>query len=176
MTPSFDFAWSHSATSSFFLFRPQLNTFRSSSLERGTTRTGTISLETALRVPRGAGRVVGALRICAEVEFARELALALWDEEAGVFRILEVWETHEEADRFRRERLIPAIEQGPANPDNTAPPDREAATSCTTWYAGPRLSRLRHRPPACSSSTASRNVRPETDPVERRGSGALGGG
>ena len=50
-----------------------------------------------------------------------------WDEEAGVFRILVVWETQEEADRFRRERLIPAIEQGPANPDNTAPPDRDGS-------------------------------------------------
>ena len=61
------------------------------------------------------------------MEFARESSLALWDEEAGVFRILEVWETHEEADRFRRERLNPAIEQGPANPDNTGPPDRDSS-------------------------------------------------
>jgi len=38
-----------------------------------------------------------------------------------------VWETHAEADRFRRERLIPAIEHGPANPDNTGPPDRDGS-------------------------------------------------
>ncbi len=36
-------------------------------------------------------------------------------------------ETHEEADRFKGERLIPAIEQGPENPDNTAPPNRDSS-------------------------------------------------
>ena len=50
-----------------------------------------------------------------------------WDEEAGVFRIVDVWETREEADQFMRERLQPAMEQGPVNPDNAAPPDRDGS-------------------------------------------------
>jgi hypothetical protein len=37
------------------------------------------------------------------------------------FQIIELWETHEHADRFRRERLVPLVAQlsGP----NTEPPD-----------------------------------------------------
>lgn len=48
-----------------------------------------------------------------------------WDEEAGVFRIVEVWETQEDSSRFRRERLQPAFEAklGAGN----APPDRDGS-------------------------------------------------
>jgi hypothetical protein len=48
-----------------------------------------------------------------------------WDEDAGVFRIFDVWESHEQAEAFVRERLQPILEEGPVNPDNAAPPDRE---------------------------------------------------
>ena len=49
-----------------------------------------------------------------------------WDEEGGVFRILEVWESQEDAARFRRERLQPAFE-AKLGAANTAPPDRDGS-------------------------------------------------
>ena len=49
-----------------------------------------------------------------------------WDEEGGVFRIFEVWETQEDAERFRRERLQPAFE-AKLGAGNDAPPDREGS-------------------------------------------------
>jgi hypothetical protein len=51
-----------------------------------------------------------------------------FDEEDGVFRILDVWETREDADRFLAEQLQPLMEQGPQafpNPDTFAPPTRD---------------------------------------------------
>ena len=51
-----------------------------------------------------------------------------WDEDAGVFRIFDVWETREQCERFLNERLMPLIEElsgGGSNPD-FAPPDRQA--------------------------------------------------
>jgi hypothetical protein len=48
-----------------------------------------------------------------------------WDEDAGVFRIFDVWESREQAEAFLRDRLQPILEEGPVNPDNAAPPDRE---------------------------------------------------
>jgi len=48
-----------------------------------------------------------------------------WDENGGVFRIFDVWETAEHAERFMRERLQPILDQGPTNPDDVAGPDRE---------------------------------------------------
>lgn len=49
-----------------------------------------------------------------------------WDDDGGVFRILGVWESREQADRFMVERLQPLLEQGPANPENAGPPDHQA--------------------------------------------------
>jgi hypothetical protein len=56
-----------------------------------------------------------------------------FDHEAGVFRILDVWETREQGEKFINERLNPIIEPMAAkaaqDPDsNFAPPTRE------TWY------------------------------------------
>jgi hypothetical protein len=48
-----------------------------------------------------------------------------WDEEGGVFRIFDVWESREQAEAFMRDRLQPVLEEGPVNPDNASPPDRE---------------------------------------------------
>jgi hypothetical protein len=47
-----------------------------------------------------------------------------WDEEAGVFRILDVWESKEHGETYLRETLQPLLDQGPANPENAGPPDR----------------------------------------------------
>ena len=49
-----------------------------------------------------------------------------WDEQGAVFRIFEVWETQEDSERFRSERLQPALEEK-LGADNNAPPDREAS-------------------------------------------------
>ena len=49
-----------------------------------------------------------------------------WDEEGGVFRILEVWESQEDAARFRRERPQPAFE-AKLGAANNAPPDRDGS-------------------------------------------------
>jgi hypothetical protein len=51
-----------------------------------------------------------------------------WDDEAGVFRILDIWETREQAERFLAEHVNPLIEQGPdafPNPDNFTQPTRD---------------------------------------------------
>ena len=51
-----------------------------------------------------------------------------FDDEAGVFRILDVWETREDAERFLAEHIQPLIEQGPQafpSPDNVTEPTRD---------------------------------------------------
>jgi hypothetical protein len=51
-----------------------------------------------------------------------------FDDEAGVFRILDVWETREDAERFQAGHIQPLIEQGPQafpNPDNVTEPSRD---------------------------------------------------
>ena len=51
-----------------------------------------------------------------------------FDDDAGVFRIFDVWETREQAERFIAEHIQPLIEQGPAvfpNPDAATEPTRE---------------------------------------------------
>jgi hypothetical protein len=51
-----------------------------------------------------------------------------FDDEAGVFRILDVWETREHAERFLAAQVQPLVEQGPQafpNPDNFTEPTRD---------------------------------------------------
>jgi hypothetical protein len=43
----------------------------------------------------------------------------------GVFRIIEVWQSREQRQRFRRERIEPLMAEGPADPTRTAPANRE---------------------------------------------------
>ena len=68
------------------------------------------------------------------------------DDEAGVFRILEVvWETCEPAERFLAESVQPLIEQGPQafpNPDHFEQPRGTASTSYATPCGKARLSVL----------------------------------
>jgi hypothetical protein len=56
-----------------------------------------------------------------------------FDHDAGVFRILDVWETREQADRFMTERLNPIVERmmeaaQSAGDTSFTPPNREG------WY------------------------------------------
>ena len=51
-----------------------------------------------------------------------------YDDDAGVFRILDVWETREHADRFLAEHVQPLVEQGPQafpDPDAFTMPTRD---------------------------------------------------
>jgi len=51
-----------------------------------------------------------------------------FDDEAGVFRILDVWESREDAERFLAEQVQPLVEGGPQafpNPDNFTEPTRD---------------------------------------------------
>jgi hypothetical protein len=51
-----------------------------------------------------------------------------FDEDAKVFRIIDVWESQEQADRFIQERIKPVVEQGVEalpNQSNTSMPTRE---------------------------------------------------
>ena len=51
-----------------------------------------------------------------------------FDDEAGVFRIFDVWESKEHAERFFAEHVEPLMSQGPSgfpNPDNFTEPTRE---------------------------------------------------
>jgi hypothetical protein len=51
-----------------------------------------------------------------------------FDDEAGVFRILDVWETRQQAEQFLAEQVQPMVEQGPQgfpNPDAFTEPTRD---------------------------------------------------
>ena len=51
-----------------------------------------------------------------------------FDKDAKVFRIMDVWESQEQADRFIEERVQPMMEQGVEalpDPSNATPPTRE---------------------------------------------------
>ena len=51
-----------------------------------------------------------------------------FDDEAGVFRIFDIWESQEHAQRFLDEHVQPLVDQGPGvfpNPDNFTQPTRD---------------------------------------------------
>jgi hypothetical protein len=51
-----------------------------------------------------------------------------FDDDSNVFRIFDVWESREHADRFLAERIQPMMDEGPQafpNPESFAPPTRE---------------------------------------------------
>ena len=51
-----------------------------------------------------------------------------FDDEAGVFRVFDVWETREHGERFLRERLMPVVEELTSGRPDARPPDRQG------WY------------------------------------------
>ena len=59
-------------------------------------------------------------------------ATAGWDEERGVFRILDVWESREHAQRFIDERLMPIVNELLAGRDDAPRRAGSTTTSCTT--------------------------------------------
>jgi hypothetical protein len=51
-----------------------------------------------------------------------------FDDDAGVFRIFDIWETREQAQRFLDDHIQPLTDQGPTafpNPDNFFPPSKD---------------------------------------------------
>ncbi len=48
-----------------------------------------------------------------------------WDEEAGVFRIVAIWESAAQASAFMRDRLQPVLDERPVNPLRREKPDLE---------------------------------------------------
>ena len=51
-----------------------------------------------------------------------------FDDEAGVFRILDIWESREQAEQFLEAQVQPLIDEGPGgfpNPDNFTQPTRD---------------------------------------------------
>jgi hypothetical protein len=48
-----------------------------------------------------------------------------FDEEGRVFRIFDVWESREQAERFQQERLMPIVEKMMAERPDAAPPSRQ---------------------------------------------------
>ena len=59
-----------------------------------------------------------------------------FDEDAGVFRIFEVWETRDACDRFMRERVMPIVEELMAGRADAAPPAREAVYELHGFMTG----------------------------------------
>jgi hypothetical protein len=51
-----------------------------------------------------------------------------FDDDAGVFRIFDVWETREHGERFLQERVQPILDEVMSSQPDLAPPSREA------WY------------------------------------------
>jgi hypothetical protein len=49
-----------------------------------------------------------------------------WDEQAGVFRIVAIWNSADEAQAFTRDRLRPILDEGPVDPQRGGPPDLES--------------------------------------------------
>lgn len=49
-----------------------------------------------------------------------------WDEGAGVFRIVDVWDSAQQAETFMRERLQPILDEGPVSPVRREEPDLQS--------------------------------------------------
>ena len=48
-----------------------------------------------------------------------------FDEEAGVFRVFDVWESREHAQRFIDQRLMPVVQEVTAGRPEAGPPERQ---------------------------------------------------
>ncbi len=46
-----------------------------------------------------------------------------FDEQRGVFRTVDIWETAEQAGKFLTERLGPILARGPVDPEHVDPPE-----------------------------------------------------
>jgi hypothetical protein len=65
-----------------------------------------------------------------------------FDDEAGVFRIFDVWETKEHAQRFLDEYIQPFVDQGPSafpSPDTVTEPTRDGFYELHHVLSGARV-------------------------------------
>jgi len=49
-----------------------------------------------------------------------------WDEQGGVFRIVAIWNSADEAESFMRDRLRPILDEGPVDPERGERPDLDS--------------------------------------------------
>jgi hypothetical protein len=66
-----------------------------------------------------------AARLQGEVPDGAIVHTAGFDEEQGVFRIFDVWESRDQAQRFMDERLMPIVNELLAGREDAPPPSRE---------------------------------------------------
>jgi hypothetical protein len=69
--------------------------------------------------------IFGRLNLQADPPSGLILHTAGFDEDGLVFRVFDVWESQEQARQFIDERLTPILAEGPVNPENAAPPNRQ---------------------------------------------------
>jgi|SRR4249919_1322058 len=65
-----------------------------------------------------------------------------FDDEAGVFRIFDIWETREQAQRFLDEHIQPLVDQGPSafpNPDSFSLPSKDGFYELHRAISGARV-------------------------------------
>ena len=70
--------------------------------------------------------VTERLNVDAEPPAGAIVHTAGFDEDAGVFRIFEVWETREACEKFLQERVMPIVEELTAAGVDAAPPERQS--------------------------------------------------
>jgi hypothetical protein len=70
--------------------------------------------------------VIGRLSLDSEPPDGLIVHTAGWDEKAGVFRIVAVWQSAAAAATFMRDRLQPVLDEGPVNPVRREEPDLES--------------------------------------------------
>ena len=85
--------------------------FRIEGDDRSTTNYDTVSERLNVEADRPAGVIIHT---------------AGFDEDAGVFRIFEVWETREACEKFLQERVMPIVEGLIAGGADAAPPERQS--------------------------------------------------
>ena len=83
--------------------------------------------------------IVGTLDLDSNPPLGLIAHTAGWDEKAGVFRIVGIWTSADTLESFRRDRLAPAVAEGPVKPAEREEPDLE---SIYAWskYAGKAIS------------------------------------
>jgi hypothetical protein len=70
--------------------------------------------------------VIGRLGLDQDPPAGLVVHTAGWDEKAGVFRIVAVWQSADAATAFMRDRLQPLLDEGPVNPVRREEPDLES--------------------------------------------------
>src|SRR6059058_5256525 len=65
-----------------------------------------------------------------------------WDEQGGVFRIVAIWNSADDAGSFMRDRLRPVLDEGPVDPERGEQPDLESMYELHHCVRGVERARL----------------------------------